>query len=152
MIMFEMHVHHHQPNDEFGKLVMRRLADIDEKLAALTRLFIKSEREIMVSVKDLQDQANATLQQVQAETDIVNAVKKVVDDQNTNIAALKQQVDDLIAAGGASAQDLQTLADTLTTIQQLETSNAAVVSAAVAAGTPVDTGGGGGGTDTGATQ
>lgn len=133
----EMHVYHHViVDDPFGRLVVAHLADINDRIAALTRIVIKSERIIMVSVKDLQDQATATLQQVQAETDVANAVKKVVDDQNATIDALKKQVDDLVAAGGASQADLQLLSDTLLSIKNLDTSNASTVAAAVTAGTP----------------
>lgn len=90
----------------------------------------------MVSVADIQAKAGTVLQQVQAETDVVNAVKIVVDNQNANIAALKQQIADLIAAGGADQAALQQLSDTLDAIQAADTANSQVVADAVAAGTP----------------
>lgn len=151
----EMHVYHHViVDDPFGRLIVAHLADINDRIAALTRTVIKSERTIMVSVKDLQDQATATLQQVQAETDVANAVKKVVDDQNTTIDALKKQVDDFVAAGGASQADLQQLSDTLLSIKNLDTSNAQIVASAVTAGTPTPPAppASGGDTGTGATD
>ena len=93
----------------------------------------------MVTLAEVQAKASDTLTRVTAETDVVNAVKMVVDHQNADIAGLKQQIADLIAAGGADATALQTLADTLDSIQAAETSNAEIVAAAVAAGTHVDT-------------
>jgi|GEM_PF-6960804 len=144
----EMHVYHHLiVDDPFGRLIVAQLADINDHLAALTRNFVRSEKSIMISIRDLQDQATATLQQVQAETDVANAVKKVVDDQNTTIDALKKQVDDLVAAGGASQAELQQLSDTLLSIKNLDTSNDQIVASAVTAGTqPASVAG----TDTGA--
>jgi polyhydroxyalkanoate synthesis regulator phasin len=53
----------------------------------------------MVSIQDLQAKANQELDRITAETDVVNAVKVVVDSQNEKLATLKQQVNDLIAAG-----------------------------------------------------
>ena len=120
-----------------------RLAVIEALLRLLNArvdlLDLKHEtrgNEIMATLAEIQEKAAATLAQVQAETDVVNAVKMVVDNQNSSIAGLKQQIADLIAAGGADATALQTLSDTIDHIQQQDTSNAAVVAAAVAAGTP----------------
>ncbi|UQR66195.1 hypothetical protein LRP30_13470 [Bradyrhizobium sp. C-145] len=132
----EMHVYHHLIlDDPFGRLIVAHLADINDRLAALSRNLVRSEKSIMISIRDLQDQAAATLQQVQADTDVANAVKKVVDDQNETIDALKKQVDDFVAAGGASQADLQQLSDTLLSIKNLDTSNAQIVASAVTAGT-----------------
>jgi hypothetical protein len=39
------------------------------------------------------------LDRITVETDVVNAVKVVVDSQNEKLAMLKQQINDLIAAG-----------------------------------------------------
>lgn len=135
----EMHVYHHViVDDPFGRLIVAHLADINDRIAALTRNLTRSERSIMIGIKDLQDQATATLQQVQAETDVANAVKKVVDDQNATIDTLKKQIDEYVAAGGASQADLQLLSDTLLSIKNLDTSNSQVVASAVTAGTPAE--------------
>jgi hypothetical protein len=148
----EMHVYHHVVvDDPFGRLIVAHLAAINDRIAALNRNLVRSEKSIMISIRDLQDQANATLQQVQAETDVANAVKKVVDDQNATIDALKKQVDDMVAAGGASQADLQQLSDTLLSIKNLETSNGQIVAQAVTAGTPVETGPGSTGATAGTT-
>ncbi|WFU42576.1 hypothetical protein QA640_08970 [Bradyrhizobium sp. CB82] len=114
---------------------MAHLADINDRIAALATKVTRSENAMALSIRDLQDQAAATLQQLQAETDVANAVKKVVDDQNATIDSLKKQVDDLVAAGGASPADLQQLSDTLLSIKNLDTSNAQIVASAVTAGT-----------------
>ena len=132
------HIHHHvHLDDGFGRMIVAHLADISDRLAALT----KSERAIMVSIRDLQDQADDTLREVTATTDVANAVKKVVDDQNATIDQLKKQVDDLVAAGGASQADLQQLSDTLLSIKNLDTSNSQIVASAVTAVTPMQGGG-----------
>ncbi|WP_028351293.1 hypothetical protein [Bradyrhizobium murdochi] len=82
----KFHFHHHvRLEDALARMIVAHLADISDRLAALTRTVIKSERIIMVGIKELQDQANDTLASVQAETDVVHAVKKVVDDQNATI-------------------------------------------------------------------
>lgn len=100
------------------------------------------ERQIMVKLSDLQIKADEELAAIQADTDLVNAVKQVVDNQNAKIDALKAQVDDLIASGGGSEEDLQRLSDTLDAIRAAETSQREVVSAAVIAGTVAEDGGG----------
>ncbi len=123
--------------------ILDRLAVISDQLVYLVdavKFLKRKEQLIMVSVADIQAKANQTLDSVRAETDVVNAVKIVVDNQNAAIASLKQQVADLIAAGGADATALQQLSDTIDAIQSAETSNAAAVAEAVAAGTPAEPG------------
>jgi type I site-specific restriction endonuclease len=120
------------------KDILGRLDAISYQLnRVLANLSITTAKEqlIMVSVADIQAKATAALQAIQAETDVVNAVKTLVDTQNAAIAGLKKQVTDLISAGSATATDLQALSDTIDAIASSETSNAATVSAAVAAGT-----------------
>lgn len=118
--------------------IIARLVVIDAQLrslqASIARVITK-ENTIMVSVSDIQAKADATLANVQAETNVVNAVKLVVDNMNANIATLKQQLADAIAAG-ADPQQLQALSDTLDAIEAANTSNTQVVADAVAAGTP----------------
>jgi len=113
--------------------ILDTLEDINSKLGRMER----KEDRIMTSVADVQAKANTTLAAVTAEADVVNAVKLVVDHNNDLIATLKQQLADAIAAGADPAA-LQTLSDTLDAIQAAETSNAAGVAEAVAAGTPVE--------------
>lgn len=94
-----------------------------------------------MSIEDLQAKADATLAQVRSDTDIDNAVAKVVNDQRQTIADLQAQ----LAAAGTDPAKLQALSDTMDQILQLDTSNAAIVSGAVTANTPA------GGGATGAT-
>lgn len=104
-------------------------------IVAMLRQLNLKETNIMTSVADIQAKAAATLAQVTAESSVVNAVKAVVDNSNSQIATLKQQLSDAIAAGVDPAA-LQTLSDTIDAIQAADTANSGVVSAAVAAGTP----------------
>lgn len=109
------------------------LGYIAEKLGRIER----KENTIMTSVADVKAKADALLGKVTAETDVVNAVKLVVEHSNDMIATLKQQLADAIAAGADPAQ-LQALSDTLDAIQAAQSSNADTVAAAVAEGTPVE--------------
>lgn len=92
----------------------------------------------MVQVADIQAKADQELAQITAETDVVNAVKQVVDNQNAKLADLQSQIDAFIAAGTPPSQaELQQLSDTIDAIRTADTANAQIVSDAVAAGTPV---------------
>lgn len=122
------------PSDEVPAWAVDLLEGLEEIFNRLGRVQ-QEEQSIMTNVADLQAKASATLTAVTAETDVVNAVKQVVDNSNSQIATLKQQLADAIAAGADPAA-LQTLSDTLDAIQAAETSNSATVAAAVAAGTP----------------
>ena len=124
-------------DNAFGRLIVQHLTDISDQLASIAKQVKTTEKTIMVSIQDLKTKAATQLAAITAETDVVNAVKAVVDGQNEKLAALKQQVADLIASGSVDPADMQQLSDTLDAIAALDTSNAAVVSAAVAAGTPV---------------
>ena len=95
---------------------------------------LRQNGAIMTSLKELQDKADATLAQVTADTDLDNAVAKVVSDQRQQIVDLKAQLDAAIANGSDPAA-LQALSDTMDHILSLDTSNAAIVSSAVTAGT-----------------
>lgn len=87
-----------------------------------------------MNIQDLQNKATATLNQVKADTDLDNAIAKVVTDQRATISDLKSQLDAAIAAGNDPAA-LQALSDTMDQILSLDTSNAKVVSDAVTANT-----------------
>lgn len=126
----------------------QELQNINRQLEAIRRqlqwlmsaVAITANREgiIMTTMQEVQDKANATLATVTAETDVANAVLAVVNHQNADIATVKQQLADAIAAGNDPVA-LQKLADTIDAIQAADTSNAAKVAAAVTAGTPVAT-------------
>lgn len=90
-------------------------------------------REIMPTLAELQAKADATMAQVTADTDLDNAVAKVVSDQRQQIVDLKAQLDAAIAANDPAA--LQAVSETMDHILSLDTSNAAIVSGAVTAGT-----------------
>jgi hypothetical protein len=123
------------PSDEvpaWGNEVLDMLEAIAMKLGHIE----SKENTIMTSVADVKAKADALLASVTAETDVVNAVKAVVDHSNEQIATLKQKLADAIAAGADPAA-LQALSDTIDAIQAADTANGAVVAAAVTAGTPV---------------
>ena len=86
----------------------------------------------MPTLDELQAKADATLANVTAETDLDNAIAKIVTDQNNTIIDLKAQ----LAAAGTDPAKLQALSDTLDAILTLNTSNTKIVSDAVIAGTP----------------
>ena len=87
----------------------------------------------MSLLDDLQAKAQATLAQVTSDTSLDNAIATVVTNQNATIADLKAQ----LAAAGTDPAKLQALSDTMDAILKTDTSNAAIVSGAVTAGTPV---------------
>ena len=98
-------------------------------------LVLQKENTNMATLAEIQTKADATLAQVTAARTVDDAVKVVVDNNNVQLAALKQQLADAIA-GGATPADLQKIADTIDAIQQTDLANGAIVSAAVTAGTP----------------
>jgi hypothetical protein len=120
---------HHLQRDIHHVLMMQV-----ETLRRLGRIEAK-ESTIMTSVADVKAKADALLVSVQAESSVVDAVKAVVDHSNDQIATLKQQLADAIAAGVDPAA-VQALSDTIDAIQAAETSNAQKVADAVTAGTP----------------
>lgn len=103
----------------------------NELLAVMSQIQTTQEI-IMPTLEDLQTQAAATLAQVTADTNLDNAVATVVNNQNATIASLQAQ----LAAAGQDPVKLQQLSDTMTAILSADTANAAIVSAAVTAGTP----------------
>jgi len=90
------------------------------------------ESNIMPSLDELQAKADATLASVTAETDIDNAIAKIVTDQNNTIVDLRAQ----LAAAGTDPVKLQALSDTLDNILALNTSNVKIVADSVTANTP----------------
>lgn len=107
-----------------------------EVIARLDRILRQlglMENHIMPSLDELKVKADATLAKVTSDTAIDNAVATVVTNQNATIVDLKAQ----LAAAGTDPVKLQELSDTMDAILATDTSNAAIVAAAVTAGTPV---------------
>jgi hypothetical protein len=123
--MIKIDVYHHFLPDN---VVLTRLDVIERK----TDRILRKTETIMPTLEELQAKADATLASVTAETDIDNAVAKVVTDQRQTIIDLKAQ----LAAAGTDPVKLQALSDTLDHILTLNTSNTQIVSDAVTAGTP----------------
>ena len=94
--------------------------------------------KIMTILEDIKAKAKATLAKVTSDTDIDNAVAKVVNDQVAQIKDLKAQLAAAIAAGN-DPQALQELSDTMDAILAADTANAEIVSKAVTDGTPAAT-------------
>lgn len=108
--------------------VLRRLDSLEYKMD----LILQAQDIIMPTLDELQAKAQATLDKVTSDTDIDNAIAKVVNDQNATIADLKAQ----LAAAGTDPAKLQALSDTMDAILKTDTSNAAIVANAVTSGTP----------------
>jgi DNA polymerase III gamma/tau subunit len=98
----------------------------------VSQILENQESTIMPTIDELQAKAAETLAQVTAETDLDNAIAKIVTDQNTTIADLKAQ----LAAAGTDPQKLQQLAETMDAILATNTSNTKIVTDAVTANTP----------------
>lgn len=88
------------------------------------------ENTIMPTLDELKAKADATLAQVTSDTNLDNAVATIVTDQRATITDLKAQ----LAAAGTDPAKLQALSDTMDAILATDTSNAAIVAAAVTAG------------------
>jgi hypothetical protein len=108
--------------------VLSRLDAIYQKL----NLTHDRQETMMTTLDELQAKAAATLAKVTSDTDLDNAIAKIVNDQNATITDLKAQ----LAAAGTDPAKLQALSDTMDQILALDTSNAQIVSGAVTAGTP----------------
>ena len=118
----DIHIHVHvKPDHE----VVALLNDVLNRLDLM-------ESNIMPSLDELQAKADSTLANVTAETDLDNAIAKIVTDQNNTIIDLKAQ----LAAAGTDPAKLQALADTLDNILATNTSNTKIVADAVTANTP----------------
>jgi len=116
--------------DRLDELVLRVV-----RIELICRDIVKRMEDLMVTVQDVQAKADQELAQITAEKDLVAAVKSVVDNQNAKLAALQAQITQLQSLQVITPADLQKLSDTIDSILQADTANAAVVSAAVAAGT-----------------
>jgi hypothetical protein len=108
--------------------VLRRLSAHNQKLD----LILNNQENIMPTLEELQAKADATLAAVTAETDLNNAIAKVVNDQRATITDLKAQ----LAAAGTDPVKLQALSDTLDAILSADTANDQIVSDAITANTP----------------
>ncbi len=113
------------------KLAQEGRAQLDAILDRLD-LVLSNQETVIMTLDELKAKADETLASVTAETDINNAIAKIVTDQNTTIVDLKAQ----LAAAGTDPAKLQALSDTLDAILTLNTSNTKIVSDAVIAGTP----------------
>ena len=122
----DIHVHIHiKPDHE----VRARLDDIFDRLGLIIS---NQETVIMPTLDELNAKADETLASVTAETDLNNAIAKIVTDQNSTIVDLKAQ----LAAAGTDPVKLAALEATLDNILTLNTSNTKIVSDAITANTP----------------
>lgn len=97
----------------------------------VSQILDNQEKMIMPTLDELQAKANATLAAVTAETDLNNAIAKVVNDQRATITDLKAQ----LAAAGTDAEKLQALSDTMDAIRASDTANDKIVTDAITANT-----------------
>lgn len=98
----------------------------------------RTEHKIMANIQELQAKADETLNQVRAETSVLDSVKTYVQAQNDQLASLQQQVEDLISSGSTSSEDLQKLSDTLDQIRSSNESNTQALAAAIVKDTPAE--------------
>jgi len=108
------------------------LARLDLVLDKLELVVSNQESIIMPTLDELQAKADATLANVTAETDLDNAIAKIVTDQNNTIIDLKAQ----LVAAGTDPVKLAALEATLDNILTVNTSNTKIVSDAITANTP----------------
>lgn len=106
--------------------VMRRLDEFEQKFDLVV------ETMIMPTLDELNAKADQTLNEVRAETDLNNAIAKVVTDQNDTIKSLRDQ----LAAAGTDQAKLDKLGETMDQILATNTSNTKIVSDAITANTP----------------
>jgi hypothetical protein len=97
----------------------------------VSQILDNQEKVIMPTVDEVLEKAKATLAAVTAETDLNNAIAKVIDDKNATIAGLKAQ----LAAAGTDAAKLQELSDTMDAILAADTANDKIVADAITANT-----------------
>jgi hypothetical protein len=98
----------------------------------VSRVLANQENMIMPTIEEVQAKADATLAAVTAETDLNNAIAKIVTDQRTTIVDLKAQ----LAAAGTDPVKLQALSDTLDAILSSDTANDKIVADAITENTP----------------
>lgn len=98
----------------------------------VSHILANQEKMIMPTLDELQAKAEATLAAVTAETDLNNAIAKVVNDQRATIVDLKAQLE----AAGTDAAKLQALSDTMDAILAADTANDKIVADAITANTP----------------
>jgi hypothetical protein len=119
--------HHFEDREE----VMRRLDVLEDKADLILQ---NMETAIMPTIDELNAKADETLAQITAETDIDNAIAKIVTDQNEAIKALKAQLE----AAGTDQAKLDQLGQTMDAILATNTSNTKIVADAITANTPAD--------------
>lgn len=98
----------------------------------VSQILENQEKMIMPTLDELQQKAQATLDAVTAETDLNNAIAKIVNDQRATIVDLKAQLE----AAGTDAAKLQALSDTMDAILAADTANDKIVADAITANTP----------------
>jgi hypothetical protein len=111
--------------------IQQRLATIERKVDALLQQGVRT----MATVKDIQDQAQKVLDAVAAESSKDDSIIALVQGNTAQIAALKQQLADAIAAGADPAA-LQAVLDSMTAAEQSALANAQKVTDAINANTP----------------
>jgi len=121
----DIHVYLHvKPDPEVIALLNDGLNRLD--------LILSNQESMMPTLDELQAKADATLANVTAETDLDNAIAKIVTDQNNTIIDLKAQ----LVAAGTDPVKLAALEATLDNILTVNTSNTKIVSDAITANTP----------------
>lgn len=101
----------------------------------VSQILENQEKMIMPTLDELQAKAEATLAAVTAETDLNNAIAKIVNDQRATIVDLKAQLE----AAGTDAAKLQALSDTMDAILAADTANDQIVVDAINANVPAPT-------------
>jgi hypothetical protein len=119
----DVHVHVHLDQRE----APRWAKSLHQKVSRI----LDNQEKIIMTLDELKQKADATLAAVTAETDLNNAIAKVVNDQRATIADLKAQLE----AAGTDAAKLQALGETMDAILAADTANDKIIADAITANT-----------------
>ena len=95
-------------------------------------------KQLKEFVTELQSRVGKLTEDLKAQTTVVGAVKTLVTGSAAQIAALKQQVQDLVAAGTVDATVLQPIVDAIDATEKALVDNTAGLVQAVVQGTPAE--------------
>lgn len=121
------HIHDH----------LLKIQQAQDVQTALARRILHKVGKLMSIADDIKAALAEVAAETTAETDLITAIDTKITGLNDAIAALQQQVADLIAAGnGATAQDLQDIKDSVAAIKT--GTDAVKGKLEITAGTPAD--------------
>ncbi len=114
----------------FESKVLDLLMEIHERIGALERQGVVQ----MAKIADVKAKLVSLKADVESETTVVEAVKRLLEGQAAQLADLRQQLADAIAANDPAA--IQAVLDQIDAVQATNKANADALAAAVIANTP----------------